>query len=326
MGTPASGPSSGEERCRLARDGPARPSRSRTRRARPRARRSARGSARQVLARDLPGPDRRALLQRGQVVQLGHGRDATGQAGDRGRVCSRACGDGSPRCCSWLPAAARLPRIRLPRLESRRRPPPARRPVRHPHRACATPTRPPPRGRHRRKWPTRAGASSPPTGPGTRRRGSPGARVMIGYGCNAAPYYDHDPRCPGAQGFHHGIDVAMPCGTPLFAAVAGTVVDPSSSGSTRTGVRRAPVPDPHRPQRHPDRPHPARLRPARRPGRQGPADRPRLRQRRPGRLPPALRGAPPRWRGQRRRRPGAPAPALLRRYVIRSGRSRHQFV
>jgi len=56
-------------------------------------------------------------------------------------------------------------------------------------------------------------------------------RVMIGYGCNTAPWYSHDSRCPGRQGFHHGIDVAMPCGTPLFSAVDGVVVDPSSSGS-----------------------------------------------------------------------------------------------
>jgi len=56
-------------------------------------------------------------------------------------------------------------------------------------------------------------------------------RVMIGYGCNASPWYDHDSRCPGREGFHHGIDVAMPCGTPLLSAVRGVVVDPSSPGS-----------------------------------------------------------------------------------------------
>ena len=55
--------------------------------------------------------------------------------------------------------------------------------------------------------------------------------VMIGYGCTVAPYYSHDPRCPGRQGFHHGIDVAMPCGTRLFSAVRGTVVDPASAGA-----------------------------------------------------------------------------------------------
>jgi murein DD-endopeptidase MepM/ murein hydrolase activator NlpD len=54
---------------------------------------------------------------------------------------------------------------------------------------------------------------------------------MIGYGCTVAPSYAHNPRCPGSQGFHHGIDVAMPCGTPLFAGLGGTVVDPSSAGS-----------------------------------------------------------------------------------------------
>jgi len=56
-------------------------------------------------------------------------------------------------------------------------------------------------------------------------------RVMIGYGCNTAPWYSHDSRCPGREGFHHGIDVAMPCGTPLLSAVEGVVVDPSSAGS-----------------------------------------------------------------------------------------------
>jgi murein DD-endopeptidase MepM/ murein hydrolase activator NlpD len=59
-------------------------------------------------------------------------------------------------------------------------------------------------------------------------------RVMIGYGCNTAPWYSHDRRCPGREGFHHGIDVAMPCGTALFSAVDGVVVDPSSPGSPGT--------------------------------------------------------------------------------------------
>jgi murein DD-endopeptidase MepM/ murein hydrolase activator NlpD len=56
-------------------------------------------------------------------------------------------------------------------------------------------------------------------------------RVMIGFGCNTAPWYSPDPRCPGRQGFHHGIDVAMPCGTRLFSGVAGVVLDPSSPGA-----------------------------------------------------------------------------------------------
>lgn len=54
---------------------------------------------------------------------------------------------------------------------------------------------------------------------------------MIRYGCTPAPYYDPDPVCSGRQGFHHGIDVAMPCGTPLFSAVDGVVLDPQSSGA-----------------------------------------------------------------------------------------------
>jgi len=56
-------------------------------------------------------------------------------------------------------------------------------------------------------------------------------RIMIGFGCTAAPYYAHDPSCPGREGFHHGIDVAMPCGTPLTSAVTGTVLEPSAPGS-----------------------------------------------------------------------------------------------
>jgi murein DD-endopeptidase MepM/ murein hydrolase activator NlpD len=64
-------------------------------------------------------------------------------------------------------------------------------------------------------------------------------RVMIGYGCNTAPWYSHDPRCPGRQGFHHGIDIAMPCGTRLFSAVAGVVLDPSSPGTPGAAYGRS---------------------------------------------------------------------------------------
>jgi murein DD-endopeptidase MepM/ murein hydrolase activator NlpD len=56
-------------------------------------------------------------------------------------------------------------------------------------------------------------------------------RVMIGFGCNASPWYSHDPRCPGREGFHHGIDVAMPCGTPLLSGVDGVVLAPSAPGA-----------------------------------------------------------------------------------------------
>ncbi|RCK70640.1 hypothetical protein DT076_04280 [Desertihabitans brevis] len=55
-------------------------------------------------------------------------------------------------------------------------------------------------------------------------------RVMIGFGCTEAPYYSPDPRCPGGQGFHHGIDVALPCGTDLLAGTAAEVVPPDSRG------------------------------------------------------------------------------------------------
>lgn len=49
-------------------------------------------------------------------------------------------------------------------------------------------------------------------------------RIMIGFGCTVAPYYRSDTRCPAGQGFHHGIDVAIPCGETLRSAVAGRVV------------------------------------------------------------------------------------------------------
>lgn len=56
-------------------------------------------------------------------------------------------------------------------------------------------------------------------------------RTMVTYGCTSAPYYDPDPRCGGGRGFHHGLDVAMPCGTRLFAAYRTRVVGPASSGA-----------------------------------------------------------------------------------------------
>ena len=55
-------------------------------------------------------------------------------------------------------------------------------------------------------------------------------RIMIGFGCTRAPYYSPDPRCAHHRGFHHGIDVAMRCGTPLYAAHFGWVVGHGSLG------------------------------------------------------------------------------------------------
>ncbi len=54
---------------------------------------------------------------------------------------------------------------------------------------------------------------------------------MVPFGCTVAPYYDHDPRCPGTQGFHHGIDVVMPCGTPLTSQVDGVIAPPTGVGA-----------------------------------------------------------------------------------------------
>jgi murein DD-endopeptidase MepM/ murein hydrolase activator NlpD len=55
-------------------------------------------------------------------------------------------------------------------------------------------------------------------------------RIMVPFGCTVAPYYDPDPRCSHREGFHHGIDVAMPCGTELYAGRRATVVDHSGLG------------------------------------------------------------------------------------------------
>jgi len=56
-------------------------------------------------------------------------------------------------------------------------------------------------------------------------------RRMISFGCTRAPYYAPDPRCAHRNGFHHGLDIAMPCGTRLFSALRGRVVDPDSAGA-----------------------------------------------------------------------------------------------
>lgn len=56
-------------------------------------------------------------------------------------------------------------------------------------------------------------------------------RRMINFGCTRAPYYAPDPRCVRQRGFHHGVDVAMRCGTPLYAAIPARVVRPRSAGA-----------------------------------------------------------------------------------------------
>jgi murein DD-endopeptidase MepM/ murein hydrolase activator NlpD len=55
-------------------------------------------------------------------------------------------------------------------------------------------------------------------------------RIMVPFGCTVAPYYSPDPRCRDDRGFHHGIDIAMPCGTKLFAAVRLRVMPNDSLG------------------------------------------------------------------------------------------------
>src|SRR5262245_12459701 len=51
-----------------------------------------------------------------------------------------------------------------------------------------------------------------------------GHRIMVPFGCTRAPYYAPDPRCRHHHGYHHGIDVAMGCGTRLFAGIDAWVV------------------------------------------------------------------------------------------------------
>jgi len=55
-------------------------------------------------------------------------------------------------------------------------------------------------------------------------------RVMIPFGCTPAPYYDPDPSCPDGQGFHHGNDVAIPCGTELYAGRRARVLTNDALG------------------------------------------------------------------------------------------------
>ena len=55
-------------------------------------------------------------------------------------------------------------------------------------------------------------------------------RIMIPFGCTRAPYYSPDPRCAKRRGFHHGIDIAMKCGTKLFSPRFGWVVSNDSLG------------------------------------------------------------------------------------------------
>ena len=55
-------------------------------------------------------------------------------------------------------------------------------------------------------------------------------RIMIPFGCTRAPYYSPDPRCADQRGFHHGLDIAMRCGTRLFSAHRGRVISNDSLG------------------------------------------------------------------------------------------------
>ena len=56
-------------------------------------------------------------------------------------------------------------------------------------------------------------------------------RIMIPFGCTRAPYYAPDPRCVRQRGFHHGIDIAMRCGTKIFSNVRGRIAPRWTAGS-----------------------------------------------------------------------------------------------
>ncbi len=49
-------------------------------------------------------------------------------------------------------------------------------------------------------------------------------RLMIPFGCTAAPYYPRVAACAPRGGIHHGIDIDMPVGTRIFSNVNGAVV------------------------------------------------------------------------------------------------------
>ena len=131
-------------------------------------------------------------------------------------------------------------------------------------------------------------------------------RIMVPFGCTEAPYYDHDPRCPGDEGFHHGLDIAIPCG-PSCTPASG----PRSSTTPPSGRRTATTrcccatassagtwssATPARCYVEPgDKVH------------RGRGVRARVRQRRAGRLPPALRAAGRRGRPRHRRLAAAAA-------------------
>lgn len=101
------------------------------------------------------------------------------------------------------------------------------------------PTTPPPRGDEEPdpRWQfftDDTSAYTSPWFPGRRR-------LMIDYGCTDAPFYDPSPRCTGGEGFHHGVDVALPCDTPLTAGRSGTVLPRDAPGAPGTAYGDAPL-------------------------------------------------------------------------------------
>ncbi|MCH8612421.1 M23 family metallopeptidase [Arsenicicoccus dermatophilus] len=52
--------------------------------------------------------------------------------------------------------------------------------------------------------------------------------VAARYGCTDVGTRPHDPRCPGTQGFRHGTEIAMACGTVVTSGVEGVVLDPAT--------------------------------------------------------------------------------------------------
>lgn len=154
--------------------------------------------------------------------------------------------------CGSAPVSAPTPRSSVttsPRREAASPPTPVLRPPRSPK---STPTpRPTPSLTPRpTSGPKATRKSTPKPGPSARLTPDPRNRfysddktwyasvwypgrhrIMEPFGCTPAPYYDPDPRCSHHEGYHHGVDIALPCGTEITAGVSGRVISPASPGT-----------------------------------------------------------------------------------------------
>ena len=110
--------------------------------------------------------------------------------------------------------------------------------------------------------------------------------ISVPFGCTSAPYYSPDSRCSNGRGFHHGLDVAMKCGTRLFAGHRMWVMSNDSLGPAY-GTPAAAAPPLFHVIGHTRTVYVSEGDLVKR----GEALRAGVGQRRPGRVPPALREA-----------------------------------